>query len=27
VKIRIHAPDTPVVFTDDVFTNQEVLLG
>ena len=27
VKIRIHAPDTPVLFTDDVFTNQEVLLG
>ena len=27
VKIRIHAPETPVEFTDDVFTNQEVLLG
>jgi hypothetical protein len=26
-KIRIHAPQTPVEFTDDVFTNQEVLLG
>jgi len=27
VKIRIHAPEAPVVFTDDVFTNQEILLG
>jgi hypothetical protein len=26
-KIRIHAPETPVAFTDDVFTDQEVLLG
>jgi hypothetical protein len=26
-KIRIHAPQTPVAFTDDVFTDQEVLLG
>ncbi len=26
-KIRIHAPETPVEFTDDVFTDQEVLLG
>jgi hypothetical protein len=24
---RIHAPQTPVAFTDDVFTGQEVLLG
>jgi hypothetical protein len=27
VKIRIHAPEAPVDFTDDVFTDQEVLLG
>jgi hypothetical protein len=27
VKLRIHAPEAPVVFTDDVFTDQEVLLG
>jgi hypothetical protein len=27
VKIRIHTPEAPVVFTDDVFTDQEVLLG
>jgi hypothetical protein len=26
-KIRIHAPETPVEFTDDVLTDQEVLLG
>jgi hypothetical protein len=26
-KIRIHSPQTPVEFTDDVFTDQEVLLG
>jgi hypothetical protein len=26
-KIRIHAPETPVEFTDDSFTDQEVLLG
>jgi hypothetical protein len=26
-KIRIHAPETPVEFTDDVFTDQAVLLG
>ena len=25
--IRIHAPQTPVEFTDDKYTNQEVLLG
>jgi hypothetical protein len=26
-KIRIHAPETPVEFTDDVLTDQAVLLG
>ena len=25
--IRIHAPETPVEFTEDKFTDQEVLLG
>ena len=27
VKIRIHAPETPVEFSDEVLTDQEVLLG
>lgn len=26
-KVRIHSPQTPVTFTADVFTDQEVLLG